>query len=573
MSYYYSVIKDKPVGFWKLDEVSGLTAYDFSGCGNNGSYIGSINKSAFPLVSGGVNSNIINNSNYVEFSITKDFSGQSGKGGFGIINTGDNDFSLEIWFHPKNLTTDCPIFADTNDIGIYWDNGNIVFKLENERLDYTLYNPNKYFHIVTVYTGSTMKIYVDGKLVAVKNTGKINFTNESLTLTCGPSDANKSFIIDAPDVYRYSLNDNQVLNHYIDAQTNSEAQIVISDSGKIFKTTEKHQSETEKFIYPITKSWQYFTNDDLSYNDVDNYIYLNTSSSNGNFIQVISLLHWKEYVSSKIEWEATSGVSVFVSSDNSTWNVCTNGGTLTDIDFENNKTIFIKVEFSSSDTSKYNPKMKYLGVYLYDQKNLYCHNGSEIINSLNGDIDISNKEYSILSRYSDNGIKTNTSAFYFNTESDIYNLELILTPDSIGQGCLFYNKTGLVESYISWNNGVVTKSNINKLYINGQDLTSVNDISTYLLSEEPNYILIKTNSAMSGNISFNGKYLNGSVSDILPDNLYKNIAIYQDQDINHLLHYNLYIGNDILEASGSVMSVTEEAVKTYSKNWVVVNNA
>ena len=128
------------------------------------------------------------------------------------------------------------------------------FALADDEIDYTLYNPNKYFHIVTVYTGSTMKIYVDGKLVAVKNTGKINFTNESLTLTCGPSDVNKSFIIDAPAVYRYSLNDNQVLNHYIDAQTNSEAQIVISDYGKIFKTTEKHQSETEKFIYPITKS-------------------------------------------------------------------------------------------------------------------------------------------------------------------------------------------------------------------------------------------------------------------------------------------------------------------------------
>ena len=40
MSYYLSVIKDHPSGFWKLDESSGFTAYDSSGCGNNGTYLG-----------------------------------------------------------------------------------------------------------------------------------------------------------------------------------------------------------------------------------------------------------------------------------------------------------------------------------------------------------------------------------------------------------------------------------------------------------------------------------------------------------------------------------------------------
>lgn len=572
MSYYYSVIKDKPVGFWKLDESSGSVAYDSSGCGNSGSYIGTILESSMPLVSGGLHCNKINSSSYIEFSVTKDFSGQAGKGGFGIVNTGDNDFSLEVWFHSKSLTSLTPIFADINGLGIYWDNGNIVFKLEDYRLDYTPYYPDKYFHVVAVYTGSVMRLYVDGKIVALKSVGKINFTNESLTLQCGPSSINESFIVDAPAVYRYSLNDNQIMDHYNNAQVNSDAQIVLSDYGKLFKSTEKHQPESEIFIYPVTKGWEYFVNDNLYHNELENYLYLNPTSSSGEFIQIISLLHWKNYVSSKIEWKATHGVTVYVSSDESTWHECTNGFFLPNIDISTSKIIFVKVVFNSSNTELYIPKLEYLGLYFYDNKVLYCHNGSETILSTNGDINISNKEFPVLSRYPDNGITTSGSGIYLDTEDEIYNVEFILTPKSLGQGYVLYNKTGSIETILSLNNGAVGKSNINALYINGHDRSSETDLSNYIYIDEPNHILIKTSAAISGQISFNAKYLNGVASNILPDNTYKNISIYKDEMVDASLHNSLYTGNEIVQGYGSVMQVTEEAVKTYSRDWVVVNN-
>ena len=73
MSYHLSVIKDSPIGLWKLDESSGSIAYDISGCGNNGSYIGQISKSGMPIVSGGLHSNKIDNLNYLQFTLSKDF--------------------------------------------------------------------------------------------------------------------------------------------------------------------------------------------------------------------------------------------------------------------------------------------------------------------------------------------------------------------------------------------------------------------------------------------------------------------------------------------------------------------
>ena len=118
MSYYLDVIKDSPIGLWKLDELSGSVAYDISGCGNNGSYVGQIVKFGMPIVSGGNHSNKIDSSNYIQFGISKDFSGTPGTGGFGTFDTYDNDFSLEAWIHPKTLTSLTPILAELDYIGI-----------------------------------------------------------------------------------------------------------------------------------------------------------------------------------------------------------------------------------------------------------------------------------------------------------------------------------------------------------------------------------------------------------------------------------------------------------------------
>ena len=49
MSYQLKVIKDYPIGFWPLDESSGSTASDISGCGNNGTYHGSPATNILPI--------------------------------------------------------------------------------------------------------------------------------------------------------------------------------------------------------------------------------------------------------------------------------------------------------------------------------------------------------------------------------------------------------------------------------------------------------------------------------------------------------------------------------------------
>lgn len=69
---------------------------------------------------------------------------------------------------PKNIIALTPLFADPDQIGLYWDNGNIVFKLQSERIDYVVPYSNKSFHVVATYSPGIIKLYVDGELVGYK---------------------------------------------------------------------------------------------------------------------------------------------------------------------------------------------------------------------------------------------------------------------------------------------------------------------------------------------------------------------------------------------------------------------
>lgn len=211
MSYYLDVIKDSPIGLWKLDESSGSIAYDISGCNNHASYVGQIVKMGMPIVSGGAHTNKIDSSNYIQFTMSKDFSGTTGTGGFGTFDTYDNDFSIEAWIHPKTITSITPILADSNGIGLYWDNGNIVFKLESERIDYSVPNPNRVIHVVGVYSVNSMSLYVNGVMVSTQPVS-IRFTNTSVSLVSGPALSGEYFLIDCPAVYRYSLSQQSIIS-------------------------------------------------------------------------------------------------------------------------------------------------------------------------------------------------------------------------------------------------------------------------------------------------------------------------------------------------------------------------
>jgi hypothetical protein len=573
MSYYTSIIKDSPLGFWKLDENAGDVAYDYSGCGNNAQYINFINENIFPLVPQGVSGTTITDSSYIEFPIQKDYYGQSSSESFGTEKTSDNDFSLEAWVFPKNINSLTPILGSTNNIGIYWDNGNIVFSVGSESLYYTLPNLNKTIYIVGVYKKQSISLYIDGMLVKYKKIDSFKFTNSSLLLSAGPCETGQSFIIDAPSVYRYSLSDTQIKNHYAKSFSITPAQIASLNSGFLFKSTEKHQPEADKFIFPLSKKWEYFVNENLSYDEIKDTIYLKNGSVSAEFIEAVSLSIRKSYVSSKIEWLGGEGISVFVSTDETNWTECENGSAIPNIN--NKKIIYVKVQFQSSDSTIYTPELHYLSLLFYPEKKLFAHNGSGYIedSQTSGDIEFSSFEYPVLARSKKDGISCKSSGFKLNTLDDILDLEFIFTPKTLSSGYLFHNITEGTEYSLSWaSGGTISKSGISELHINGQDVTGASSISSYLNINDSNHIFIKLNSAITGDIWFNVKYQSGAWTGLLDDNVYKNITIYANSDTIPQNNYELYMGNNSLVVEDSDITLTESDINTYSPDWIRISN-
>lgn len=583
MSYYIDVVKDAPIGLWKLDESSGSVAYDISGCGNHASYIGQISKAGMPIVSGGSHSNKIDSSNYIQFTMSKDFSGTTGTGGFGTFDTYDNDFSLEAWIHPKTITSLTPILADSNGIGLYWDNGNIVFKLESERIDYSVPNPNRVIHVVGVYSVNSMSLYVNGALVSTQSIS-IRFANTNISLLSGPALSGEYFLIDCPAVYRYALPQRAILSHYNNLFLNNDEQVSVPDLGELFKAGERYQEVETKYVYPAQVAWDtlIYDNDALSYSKNNNSIYLNSGFTSGEFVEDMVLNITKNYVSSKIDWVASSGVSVYVSetSDSGPWTLCVNGSSIPGFtqgsSFSSTKILYFKFVFSSTNSDVYLPELYSLKIYFYSTKKMLGHSGGSTLSisqPTSGsiwDIDIANDSYPIRLRESKSGIRPKSSAFYIDAINENRNVEMIFTPKSLSSGHLIFNKTGSVETALSWAaGGGITKSNISNLYINGQDASSATNISSYLYIGEPNYILIKTSTSITGQIWFNGKQILGVRSSVLDDNLYQNIALYANPLISHQEHYDLYVGKSASVAQGSSMEMTEESVATYSRDRIV----
>jgi hypothetical protein len=358
----------------------------------------------------------------------------------------------------------------------------------------------------------------------------------------------------------------------------------LPDLGELFKAAERYQEVETKYVYPAQVAWDtlIYDNEALSYNKNKNSIYLNSGFTSGEFVEDMVLNITKNYVSSKIDWVASTGVSVYVSniSESGPWDLCVNGSSVPGFtqgsNFSSSKILYFKFVFDSTDSDRYLPELYSLKIYFYSTKKMLGHSGGSTLSisqPTSGsvwDIDIANDSHPIRIREGKNGVRPKSSAFYIDAISENRNVEMIFTPKSLSSGHLLFNKTGSIETEFSWAvGGEITKSNISNIYINGQDASYATNISSYLYIGEPNYILIKTSTAVTGQIWFNGRQLLGVRSGVLDDNLYQNIALYANPLISHEDHYNLYIGKPASFSEGSSMEMTEESVATYSRDRVV----
>ena len=582
MTYQLKVIKDYPIGFWPLDESSGTTASDISGCGNNATYVGSPAANMLPIIPGGGSGTKITDTAYITVPTSKDFYGSSVSNGLANKYSSDNDFTLELWVSPSiqssNITT---LFADTTDgIGLYWEKGDVIFKISStEQIRWAVTYSKKAMHIVGVYSVDSIKLFIDGRQVAAKSIDStFKFTNTTLDLQIGPtSDAGDSFIVDAPAVYRYGLKNASISKHYSDANFYIQPiHVVHPEDGQLFSCSEVNNRVDLEYSYGVSKSWEDLIESDenVYYDQQGRYLsfFSTTTATPLSFVinDFLFIPTESGLTDSKIEWRNDLGVSVETSVDGTSYVSCENGQAIPQYSinsFDTSGVLYIRITMSTSDASKFLPRLSLFNIRFYRESIVYSDNSPNTITSDN-QINVGAVNYSPLVRHYNNGIRTESGyGFDINTGLNINTIEMFFTPKTTGANTLFYDPT--TSTKYAWNgSGTVSKASISKVYVNGVDKTSQTNISNFLVAGEPHHIVLVFSAPVTGSLQFNYQTSGG------PDNLYNNIAIYNrtltEADVD--THFDLYCGRPAVSVSDPAIQMTESTPVYYDNDWIVLQS-
>jgi hypothetical protein len=575
----YADLRDGiPIDYPSYANMSGTTAFDYSGSQNNGQYNGAPETEILPIVLGNSMATKINNLEIVTFTIGNDYTGNTISANFATAYSSDNDFTLEAWVYPHITTSsEFPLFGDpTNSVGLFYKNGNIVFKLDTEEISWTAPYLDRVMHIVGVYKNDSAYLYIDGVLQSNLSLNDFAFTNTSVSLQYGPTGNIADWMLgNSFAVYRYALSENQIRSHYQAALGLPPIQIVNPDSGSLFEIYDNNISTTYYYSYPANKPWSWFDQTNIYYNGLEDSISLLSGATEDAVIEdFITIPAGLDMNTSKIEWYGTNGVQVESSVDGVNWLDCSNREPIPQYTldgFDASRSLYLRITLTSLNSSIYIPKLYNLGLSFYNNPILYSVNsGEKIVMQETSLATMGNNKYNILNRDARNGILCpSASGFDIDLLEDYQTIELFYTRLSEGGNGLLLAADGIEYSWGSA--GTITSSGITSIWVNGIDKTLETDIDNVFKLNQLSYVVMVLDATFMGLASFN----NSSTGDTKA--LYQNMSFYTSAFDSTMAteHYNLYTRGSIYTVTDLVnasLSLTENSVTPYNNDWLVIQN-
>ena len=431
--------------------------------------------------------------------------------------------------------------------------------------------------MVAVYSVGSITLYIDSAPVASKSLSNFKFTNTTINLQSGPTAVSgDTFIVDAPAVYRYGLNETSIRRHYVDGNITTPAiHVVYPDKGILFSGTDANIKAQFDYSYPVNKPWSDFVDSNTYYDSAKKYItfYQTDTTQSKSFVinDFLAVPQTIGLITSKVEWRNDLGITVESSVDGTTYVACTNGQPIPQYSkgsFNTTGKLYIRITMSTTDASKFLPRLSFFCITFYSDTTVYADNYGDKITSTS-DYYLGSLNYPVLSRHYMNGIRAkNGTGFDMATAMSVKSVEMLFTPLTLAANTLIYSSGGTTTRF-AWNgSGAISKANIAKVYINNVDISTATNISSYLVEEEPHYIVLVFTTPITGNIQFNYESTGG------PSNLYNNIAIYPSElTVGKVeTHYELYTGKPVESITESAITLTELQPAYYNNDWIVLQS-
>lgn len=580
MSYKNTVLNDFPNSFYLLDEVqsgsiddyvallsqyptyqalldSGLTyadingtpVYDYSGSLNNGFASNASIKELMPLVSGGIRGTEVSSLTEIYYEPK----------GIATKYYKDNSFSIEAWCALPANNVSATIVGDPSiNTGIFYENGNIIFKVGTNKVEHTVSNAQA-IHVVGIFQSNLLSLYVNGSIVDTLSLTSYQFSNEQATFKTGPCTGR--LVIDSVAFYRYALSNTQILNHYNEGiKEVNISQIVSIDAGYLFSMNTESMQRRFSYTYPVSKLWEELNISAEYLSSDQSYVYIpeSTGAKSFSFTDHFIVPNYLGITTSQIHWENdVKGILVEASINNVTWQTCVNGSPLPYFNKNDNQIsdiLYLRVTLSSDDSSRYLPILTSLYIAFYNSKNFYSDNSGYYASS-SYDYALPKVNSKTLSYNQNNGlIMYNGHGFSLNSIPSARSVELIFTPQ-YDQNVLVSGASQIYE----WNSaGTITKTGISSIYVNGINRTSETNVWDFLSVNNPHHIVINFTAAATS-IKFNQNQ-NDSKSGL--GHMYNNVAIYENAlSVNSILnHHLLYTGNTINLISDTSFSISESSL-------------
>ncbi|MBI2895929.1 MAG: LamG domain-containing protein [Deltaproteobacteria bacterium] len=208
--YLDEVLADRPVGYWRLDEVELPDAVDASGNGNDGLYQDGVTLGVLGALASGNTAARFDLGN-MSIGDRFDFEGSS-------------PFSVELWIEPGQ-DYDGVVLAKTDWVEgkgylgwllvIHLADGNLVFYREDDLVRGPRLPPGEFSHVVVTFDGELLVMYVDGEELGRSTSGDSVTPTEAPLLVAGPSEWKYlAATIDEVALYDEALTEARVLAHF-----------------------------------------------------------------------------------------------------------------------------------------------------------------------------------------------------------------------------------------------------------------------------------------------------------------------------------------------------------------------
>lgn len=298
--YGADVLADSPLAYWRLNEASGTTAYDYVGA-HNGTYNGgiSLNQAGISSFDTTGAARFDGTSGYVQVPYS------------GALNS--SNFTVECWVDPTGGSGNQQAFFANQNGGSGYDFFSYPAGPDQWAFDVSGYYDfgtegvamNQWTHVVGTFDGLNQVLYVNGvPVVTNQNTGYSVNTAAPLNIGAGNNDQSSpayfwTGLMSEVAVYGTVLTPNQILKHYDLATTGTVPPPVITQqpqSLSLYSNLTASFSVRAQSLVAQTYQWMAGTTGSQVYTNLENGAGVSGATSSNLVITGISPANAEDYV-------------------------------------------------------------------------------------------------------------------------------------------------------------------------------------------------------------------------------------------------------------------------------------